>query len=432
MNATLIDEANVKASGEILQNDIQKKMDSIAQKHAKTMKMDGFRQGKVPLHVVKAKFKDSLKQEATQACINDFYLSALNKLSLDTSKVIGEPFFDEFKEEADKISLSMKIGLKPDIKIGDLSSVAPSFTLPTPSKQRVQEKLQALANSRAKSIETTKEVLEDKDIANINFEGFLDGKAFEGGKGENFNLLIGSNQFVEGFEQQLIGQKVGEQREISVKFPESYQAKNLAGKDTTFNVLLNKIMEKEEVKIDDDFAKSMLGEEGNLASLEEKISQEVLNEEKSKLYAEELKEELLRNLASCIEFKIPENIIEQEMNVLFNNDLRALSKDELELIQDDKDKLKAKFEENREKATLSVKITFIIDKLAKDLKIETSDNEIYQRLYYEALMSSANPQEVIAYYRDNNLLPALKMASLEDKVVTYLLDESKGLNTAKK
>ncbi|WP_416862573.1 trigger factor, partial [Helicobacter ganmani] len=254
---------------------------------------------------------------------------------------------------------------------------------------------------------------------------FIEGKAFEGGKAENYLLQIGSKSFIEGFEEQLIGMKKGEEKEINVAFPENYQAKHLAGKPAVFKVKLLEIQTKGKIEIDDNFAKTLLPDDkdANVETLKEKIKTQLQNEKKQELYNNKLKEILIENLNKNIVFDLPKSIVHQEIDLLFRNSLMSLSQEEQQKLAKEPETLKAKREEQRENAEKSVRVTFIIDAIAKRDKIEIPDNEVINTIYYEAMAMRQDPKAIFEYYKNNNLIPAVKMAMLEDRVLTALLDK---------
>ncbi|RDU62480.1 trigger factor [Helicobacter didelphidarum] len=428
MKTQRVNEANANASGNISTDTINKHTETLANHYAKNMKIDGFRKGKVPVSVVKSRYKENLKEESRQKSIDEFYTNAIKELGLEEKEIIGQPLIVKFDEKDTGIDIELKIGITPKFELDNISSCIPKFELEKVTDKQVEEHINRLAKDRAPAIESQEKELKEGLIGNINFEGFVDNVAFDGGKAENFDLMIGSKQFIPGFEESLIGMQINEEKTIDVKFPENYQAPNLAGKNAQFKVKLNSIKQKADVKIDDAFAKSIIGkkEENTLEKLKQEVKKDLEKEAKFKLYNEKLKQEVLENISKTFNFDLPENIIEQEMSVLFNNEVSTLKQEELESLKKDKEKGKALFEAQREKATTSVKVTFIMDKLAKQEKISVDDNEVFQTMYYESMMNGQNPQEVIEYYRKNNLLPAVKMAIIEDRVITHLLDKNNG------
>lgn len=226
-----------------------------------------------------------------------------------------------------------------------------------------------------------------------------------------------------------MGAKIGEQKEISVTFPATYHAPNLAGKPAIFKVKINALKEKAKQVIDDALAKKLMGkEDATLKELESSIKDDLTNELKTQHYNEEMKSKFLEALDSSFGFDLPEIIVEQEMDILFRNALSTISQDELKTYQQDAKKAKDKREEYRQEAQSNVKVTFIIDAIAKAQNITIDDREVMNAIYYEALISGQNPKEVLEYYQKNNLLPAIKMSLVENRVLHTLLDKKAGLS----
>ena len=416
--------ANAIINGSIALSKLEEKFDKVIKKIAQSVKIDGFRKGKVPAQVIKARYKDQVEQDAQQEAIQDLLDLALKELNVAPNSLIGNPMILKFDKNEDKIDLEIKISIAPSFETDNVEKYVPEVKLKAVTKAQIDERLAEIAKSRAPLSEITENrALAKNDTANIDFEGFVDGKAFEGGKGENFNLVIGSNQFIPGFEDALIGMKKGEKRSIDVTFPENYQATHLAGKKAKFDVTLHKILQKDSTKIDDEFAKSIAGAESSLESLKDMVKEQLEMEQKTELYNKELKEKLVEALLKNISFDLPELIVEQEMDILFRNALSQLAPEEIEKMKNNQEEAKKVRETHRDEACKSVQITFIMDALAKKYNIVIQDNEVLQTIYYEAMMMGQNPKEVLEYYQQNNLVPAIKMTMIEDRVLHYLLDE---------
>lgn len=432
-----INSANAVINGSIALSKIEEKFEKVIKKIAKNIKIDGFRKGKVPTQVIKTRYKEQIDQDAQQEAIQELLTAALKELEIQPNSLIGNPMISQFNKLNDKLELEIKLGITPTLNLDNVEDYTPEVKLKTISKNLIDERLEEIAKNRAPLNEITQErTLQKDDTAQIDFEGFIDGKAFEGGKGENFNLAIGSNQFIPGFEDALIGMKKGEKRTIKVTFPEQYQAKHLAGKEASFDVTLHKILQKELPKIDDEFAKSIAGEESNLQSLKDMIKEQLEMEQKTEIYNKELKEKLVEILLKNISFDLPDLIVEQEMDILFRNALSQLKPEEFDKIKNNQDEAKKQRETHKDEARKSVQITFIMDALAKKYNIAINDNEVLQTIYYEAMMMGQDPKATLEHYQKNNLVPAIKMTMLEDRVLHYLLDkkfeESKANTNAQK
>lgn len=433
IQTTRINTANATASGVIALRDLNQKLDKIAQKVSKTIKIAGFRQGKVPTSIVKTRYKDSIEQDAQRELIQEMLDSALKDLKIKPQDLIGDPLITKFDKGEENIDVEIKISIVPEFSLDNITDKIPTPKIPVASSKQIKERLEKLAKSRANLVESKAQTLKKGDVANIDFEGFIDGVAFEGGKAQGFDLEIGSGQFIPGFEDSLVGAKLNEQKDINVTFPKDYHSTNLAGKDATFKVKVNKIREYEQVVIDDALAQKILSKDSaTLQELHENITQELNAELKNKYYNDEMKEKCLEALHSSVSFDLPDLIVEQEMDVLFRNTLSRIPKDELKQYQQDPQKAKDKRETFRDEAKKSVKVTFIIDAIAKARKISIPDNDVMSAIYYESLMNGQNPKETIDYYKENNLLPAIKMAMIENRVLNALLDEKAGINAESK
>ncbi len=423
LNVEKLDSANYKVTATIDSSDINSKLDKLAKEASKTLKVDGFRKGKVPVAVVKKLYGDKLKEDAEAEAVREVLESAYKEAGIDSSDVIGNPVFEKFEDKGDTKELELIISLKPQIDLGDYSDLTPEFEKPEASEDEINEEIENIAKrfTKAKSIEDDRE-LKEGDIAVFDFKGILDGEPFEGGSAQNYELKIGSKQFIEGFEEQMVGMKKGEEKTIKVTFPDDYQAENLKGKEVEFEIKLHDIKEEVVPNIDDELAKKALAkEDANVDELKEHAKKIIEDNKTRKLYEDELKPKILENIINKYDFDLPKNIVEQEIDNLANQKASTLSQDELKEIQESKEKLDELRESVRKDAQDSVKATFIVDALAKAENVEVSDGEISQVLYYEALMNGQEPQKLIEYYQSNNLIPVIKMGMMEDKLFAKLL-----------
>jgi trigger factor len=267
--------------------------------------------------------------------------------------------------------------------------------------------------------------MKEGDTAVIDFEGFIDGEAFEGGKGENFELTLGSGQFIPGFEDQLVGVKRDEEVEINVTFPENYGSEALAGKDAMFKVKVNGVKVKDEVVVDDELAKKLLqgDEEATVEKLKAEVKKAIEQEKLAKLYNEELKPKLLETLVEKIDFDLPEFVVEQEIDMAVNKKAAEMSEDEIKELRENPEKLTELRETFRDDAIQSVKATFIIDALAQDMGVKVEEQEVMQTIYFEAMQMGQDPQKAYDHYKDAGYLPAIQMSMVEDRVLTTLLNE---------
>ena len=429
-NTTKIDEANASISGTISAQTIENNLNKVALQASKSMNVQGFRKGKVPVAVVKARYGEKLRQDAEGDAVREALKNGLAELQIDNKDIIGEPAVTKFdKKEDGSVEFEITMNLRPEIVLGDYKALVPAMTLPEVTDAEIEEQLNDIASQGA-SMEPIKKAraVKSGDFAVIDFEGFKDGVAFAGGKADKYTLEIGSNSFVPGFEDQVIGMKYEEEKEITVTFPESYGSKDLAGADVVFKVKLHEIKAKEKVEINDELAKKVLPNEENatVELLKEKIKEQILTQKKSAYFQEEVKSLYTEALVNAIDFAVPAYILEQEINQSLNNKIRAMSEEEIENLRANPDMVKAMQEEARPKALSNVKATFIIDALAKAEGVVVSDQEVTQTLYYEAMMSGQDGRAMIEQYEKAGYLPMIKMSMIESKVMSKILDEALG------
>jgi trigger factor len=422
-----IDNANAQISATITADEIQANSDKIAKQLSKTANVQGFRKGKVPVAIIKKMYGEKIEQDAESEALRTVFNEGLKELGIENDKIMGEPAITKFdKKENGDIEVEVKVAIRPEIDLGDYKNLVEEFEKPTVSDEEVEEKLKEIAEQNAELVELPKNrIAKEGHTVNIDFEGFLDGEPFEGGKAEGFDLQLGSGQFIPGFEEQILGMKKGEEKTITVTFPEDYGSEKLAGKETQFKIKLNAIKEKGEAKLDDELAKKLLPgqEDATLEKLKEQLKAQLESEALMKLYNEGKKSELLEKLVENIDFDLPEFVVEQEVDLAVNNAARDMKEEEIKELRENPEKLEEFRNQFREDAKKSVKATFIIDALAKAEGVEVGEQEVLQTIYMEALQAGQDPQKVYEQYQKSGYIPAIQMAMVEDKVLTSLLNE---------
>lgn len=427
ISASELNGANAKAVAKVPAKILEQKQDKIAKNVAKNAKIDGFRAGKVPIGVVKKRFGDKINQDAEQEVLQEILTQSLKDLKKEATDVIGEPIIEKFEKSENGLDIEILISFRPKIKIKGYEEAIPEFSTPRVTKKEIKEKIDKFTDSLAPLEPVkTKRAIKDGDFVKFDFEGFVDNEPFEGGKAENYTLKIGSNQFIPGFEDGMVGLKVDESKDIQVQFPKEYGQKDLAGKDAVFKVKIHEIQEK---NIPETPSKDMLKqllpqvENPSIEDLEEKMKEQIREEKLNKLYNEDLKPKFVDAILEKIEFDLPKNIVEQELDMQFRNNWGSFSEKEIEEFKKDATKITEKRETFREDATKSVKLTFIIDELAKERKVSVEDQEVVQAIYFEAYQYGQDPQKHLENYKNQGVLPAIKMAMIEDKLFKELFDK---------
>ncbi|MBZ7963931.1 trigger factor [Campylobacter sp. 2457A] len=419
VKAKQLDSVNATASVKIPSGMIKNEVENLAKKASKNIKMDGFRPRKVPVAAVLKRYEKELTQDAEQNLFKSAVDNALKELKKEAKELVGEPYFEKFDRQNGEIIAELALSFKPELKLDGYEKLIPEYQTPKVTKKEIDEKKEELLKRFAtpEAIKT-KRALKEGDFAKFDFEGFVDEKPFDGGKAENYILEIGSKQFIPGFEEGMVGMKIGEEKDINVTFPKEYGASHLAGKDAVFKVKLHEIQELKMPELDEEMVKKLLPneEKPSVELLEEKLKEQIKNEKLFKLVNDELKAKFADALIAEYNFDLPRGIVEQETDMQFRAAFNTFSEKEIEEIKADKEKYQQKRDSFKEEAQKSVKLTFIIDELAKIRKIEVNDQELVQAIYFEAYRYGMNPKEHLDNYKKQGALPAVKMALIEEKL----------------
>ncbi len=420
-----INGANAEIEATISMDEVNANVEKIAKQLSKTANVQGFRKGKVPVAIIKKQYGQKLVEDAEAEALREVLSKGLDELKIANDSLIGEPTISKFDKSDDKIDVAVKVAMRPEIKLDSAESLVPDFKKPAVSDEDVDARIKEVAEGQAPLVNIKRNrKMKEGDTAVIDFEGFIDGKAFEGGKGEDFELLLGSGQFIPGFEDQLIGVKRDEEVELTVNFPENYGSKDLAGKEATFKVKVNQVKVKDEVEVNDELAQKLLQkEDATLDALKEEVKKAIEQESLAKLYNDELKPKLLEALVAELDFDLPEFVVEQEIDMAVNKKASEMSEDEIKELREDPKKLEELRETFRDDAAQSVKATFIIDALAQNMGVKVEEQEVMQTIYFEAMQMGQDPKKAYENYKDAGYLPAIQMSMVEDRVLTTLLNK---------
>jgi len=420
-----INGANAEIEAVISMDEVNANVEKIAKNLSKTASVQGFRKGKVPLAIIKKQYGEKLVQDAEAEAIREVLATGLEEMKISNESLIGEPNISKFDKSEDKIDVTVKIAMRPVIEMGEYGELVEEFNKPVASDESIEARIKQLAESQAPMIDVEEDrAIAKDDSAKFDFEGSVDGKLFDGGSAKDFSLVIGSGQFIPGFEDQMIGMKKGEEKTINVTFPENYGG-DLASKDAEFKVKLTAIQTKGEIVIDDELAKKMLpGEDSaDLAELQKQVRAQIEGEELGKLYNDEMKPALLEKFVAEFKFDLPEFVVEQEIDMALNKKASTMNEDEIKELRENADKLTELRETFREDAEKSVRATFIIDTLAQAENVKVEEQEVMQTIYYEAMQMGQDPQKAYEQYKEAGYIPAIQMSMVEDKVLSGLLNK---------
>ena len=352
----------------------------VFKKSAKYFNIPGFRKGKAPFKIVERYYGDSI-----------FYEDAFNELAPvvydeeikeNKIEVASRPQIDVVQMEKGKdLIFTAIVATKPEVKLGKYKEIPLKKIEYKVTDEDVDHEINHMAEHNSRIVTVEDRPVKDQDIVTIDFEGFTDGKPFEGGKAENHDLTIGSKTFIPGFEDQIIGMKIGEEKDIKVTFPKDYFSKDLAGKEATFHVVLHAIKEKQLPTIDDEFAKDV-SEFDTLKELKDSIKEKKQkeNEERAK---HETEDAAIEEVCKNTNIDIPAGMIDLEIDNIMQNLDQRLSYQGLNLDQYLKmmGKSEADFRKDyKEQAEKNVKTRLVLDQIVKDEKIKEDEKYIKDKI----------------------------------------------------
>jgi len=372
----------------------------------------------------KSEDDENIEQNAASQVFQEFIDAGIKEGNLNVEDILGQPALKKYEQRDDCLYFEVEMAVSPEVHTDiDYNEIAPTYTKPTAKPEAVDAKLLEFAQKQAPFTKIEQEKpIENGDVAVIDFAGYIDDKAFEGGSAEKFNIKVGSNQFIPGFEEQLVGMEYGETKDIIVSFPKDYSAPDLAGKEAKFIVKLHEIQEQKAETIDDDFAKKVLQKpDATLATLKDQFAEQVTAEEISQIYMRELKPKIVEALLSKYDFTLPNNVVEIEIDAKVREKTRGFDEEQHKSYMEDKGKFNELRESVRDEARASIKKSLIVEALAKKEGIDVHEQEVIAALGYQATMTGQDPQALVKYYQDNNLMTSAKMGLTEDKLFGHIL-----------
>ena len=363
----------------------------------------GFRKGKAPKVVIETQYgKGVFYNDAIDMLFPEVYPEAIKELNIDP---IDRPDLDIEEISKDNgLVMAVNVEVKPEFELGAYKGIEISKVDNTVSEEDVEARLNEMVNRNARLTSVEDKALENGDTAVIDFEGFENGVAFEGGKGENYNLVIGSNTFIPGFEDQLVGKKAGEEVEVNVTFPETYHAENLAGKPVVFNVKVNDVKVKEVPALDDEFAKDTTEFE-TLAELRADVKAKL--EEQAKNAADaEMRNALVEKVSANTEVEIPEAMVQHQIdNMLMelNYQLQYQGLNLEQLLQMTGRGLDELREERRADAERLVKSSLVLEAIAEKENVEANDADVDAELEKMAAMYNMEVEKIKSSLRETDI-----------------------------
>ncbi len=400
----------------VLAKDISKKVDDRLSKLAKTVKMAGFRPGKVPLSIVKKKHGKDVLGDVLQHVVADSSQKIMDERDLSPAlePKIEVSSFDEGKN----LEYSLSVEIYPEVPKIDFSKISLERSVVDVTEKDIKDGLGRLKTSRRDFVALEKARAAKKgDVVVIDFEGSIDGTLFDGGAGKDFRLELGSSQFIPGFEDQLVGVKKDGKKDVKVQFPENYGSADLAGKDAVFKVTVNDILEGKEPEINEEFATGLGFED--VAKLKDAIKEQI-EKDYSVITKTKLKKELFDKLEEVCKFEVPAGMLQMELDSL-NKAVEADSAEEKAKKPTKKEK--GEFEKLSQRR---VRLGILLADLSKKNAVAVTEDEIRNAVFEQARNYPGQEQKIIEIYQNNSqALDGLRGPILEDKVVDIIIGKIK-------
>ncbi|KKI92284.1 trigger factor [Bacillus sp. SA1-12] len=409
---------------EVPAEEFNKALDEAFKKVVKQVSIPGFRKGKIPRGMFEQRFGvESLYQDALDVILPTAYPNAVDEAGIEP---VDRPEIDvEQIEKGKNLIFTAKVTVKPEVKLGEYKGLEVEKLDDTVTDEDVENELKQLQERQAELVVKEEGAIENGDTAVIDFDGYVDGEAFEGGAAENYSLEIGSGSFIPGFEEQLIGLEAGAEKDVEVTFPEEYHAENLAGKPAVFKVKVHEIKSKQLPALDDEFAKDVNDEVETLDEL--KAQTRTRLEEAKKTEAEnKLRDTLVEKAAEGVEVDIPNALIENEISRMMQEFEQRLQMQGMNLdlyfqfSGQDEEALKAQMREDAEKR---VKYNLTLEAIAKAENIQVSDEDVEAELTKMAEMYNM-PVESIKQALGGSA-EGLKEDLKVRKAIDFLVENSK-------
>ena len=396
-------------------------INTVFKKNSRYFNVPGFRKGKVPMNIAEKYYGiEMFYQDAFNEVVPAIYDEELKNNNIEA---VSRPDIDITQMEKGKdLVFTAVVQTKPEVVPGQYKGIELDKIEYKVKKADIDAELEKMADKNSRMITVDDRPAEDKDTAVIDFEGFVDGVPFEGGKAENHELVLGSHTFIEGFEDQVIGMKIGEEKDINVKFPDDYFSKDLAGKDATFKVKLNELKKKELPKMDDEFAKDV-SEFETLDELKADIKKN-LEETNTNRAKRETEDKALEIVCDNTEVDIPSGMIETEVDNMIEDLNRRLSYQGMNIDQYLKILKKTEADlrnELKTDASKTVKYRLVIEAVGKDAKIEVSEDEIKAKVKEFADSYGRKEEEL---NKNEEFKKYIEASIKSEKTVNYIVENA--------
>ena len=412
-----------KLTVEVAAEDVEKALQAAYLKQRKQINIPGFRKGKVPRQMIEKMYgPEVFYDEAANNMIPDAYAKAYDESELD---IVSQPKIEVVQMEKGKpFIFTAEVATKPEVTLGDYKGLKVDKVSTRVTQKEVDEEIEKERERNARTIEVTDRAVQDKDEVTLDFEGFVDGVAFEGGKGEDYPLTIGSGSFIPGFEEQLIGAEIDKEVEVNVTFPKEYHSEELAGKDATFKCTVHTIKAKELPELDDEFA-SEVSECETMDAYRAEVKKNI-KERKERTGKEKKENQAVDQAIENAQMDLPEAMIEFQVRQMADDFARRIQQQGLtveQYFQFTGMTAEKMMEEMRPQAEKSIKTRLVLEAIVKAENIEVSDERVEEEL---TKMAEAYQMEVekLKEFMGENEKKQIKEDLAVQEAITLLVNES--------
>ena len=403
--------------------EVEKALQAAYLKQRSKISLPGFRKGKVPRQMIEKMYgPEVFYDEAANNMIPDAYAKAYDESELD---IVSQPKIEVVQMEKGKpFIFTAEVSTKPEVTLGDYKGLKVDKVSTRVTQKEVDEEIEKERERNARTIEVTDRAVQDKDEVTLDFEGFVDGVAFEGGKGEDYPLTIGSGSFIPGFEEQLIGAEIDKEVEVNVTFPKEYHSEELAGKDATFKCTVHTIKAKELPELDDEFA-SEVSECETMDAYRAEVKKNI-KERKERTGKEKKENQAVDQAIENAQMDIPEAMIEFQVRQMADDFARRIQQQGLtveQYFQFTGMTAEKMLEEMRPQAEKSIKTRLVLEAIVKAENIEVSDERVEEEL---TKMAEAYQMEVekLKEFMGENEKKQIKEDLAVQEAITLLVNES--------
>ena len=369
-------------------------------KNKNKISVPGFRKGKAPRKMIEQLYGSQIFfEDAANEIIPDAYADAAKESGLD---IVSQPKVSIEQLEAGKpFIFAAEVAVRPEVELGEYKGVEVTKADAEVTDADVEEELKKVQDQNSRTVSVEDRAVKDGDMTVSDFEGFIDGEAFEGGKGENYPLTIGSHSFIDTFEEQMIGMNIGEEKELNVTFPEDYHAENLKGKPATFKVTVKEIKEKQLPELDDDFAQDV-SDFDTLAEYKDDLKKKIAERKESEAKAKK-ESEAIEKVVEAAKMDIPQAMIDTQVNRMLEDFAMRLQQQGLSVEQYFQytgmtaDKI---MEEMKPEAVKRIKNSLVLEAVAKAENIEVSEEEFEAELQKMADMYKMEIEKIKEFMQD--------------------------------